>query len=274
MRISIVFVIFALLAFCQPSLVEAQRYRATTKKAATAKKFPRAAQRASARAKAKQVVRPRANKPTGLARLGKRMSASVAMRASVRTQKENAKVALNSGQLTAAATIAARSPLRNAQGQFVKGPQKASLRERFALWRSTRAVKRSAIKQAKGRSAAGDVHGTVDALQALDVLEANGKLGVIGRWQKAKATKKAFRNSRKSASKALKSGDVETAGQNFALASQLSPGSRTSKKMAASLMKESFKMASLYAKTGNTELTWSVLEMGAAIAGEGGVKFS
>lgn len=274
MRLLIVLFAFALLTVHQPGLVEAQRYRPTTKKAAKAKKFPRAAQRASARATAKQVVRPRASKPSGFARARKGARASVAMRSSVRSQTSKTKDALASGQLTAAAAEISRSPLRNAKGQFVSGPKKVSMRERFALWRSTRAVKRAALKQAKGRSAAGDVQGTVDALQALEVLEVKGKLGVVGRWKKAKATKRAFKNSRKSASNALKSGDLDTAGQNFALASELSPGARSSKKMASALVKESFQMASQYAKTGNTQLAWNVLEMANAIAQEGGVKFS
>ncbi len=274
MRIFIILIAFALLAFHQPELAEAQRYRPTTRKATKAKKFPRAAQRASARAKSKQVVRPRAARPSGLARFGKGLRASVAMRGSVRSQTKTTRDALASGHLTAAAAEVSRSPLRNAKGQFVAGPKKVSIRERFALWRSTRAVKRAALGQAKGRSAAGDVEGTVDALQALEVLEAKGKLGVVGRWKKARATKRAFKNSRKSASTALKSGDLDTAGQNFALASQLSPKARASKKMASSLVKESFQMASQYAKTGNAQLAWNVLEMGAAIAQEGGAKFS
>tara|TARA_R110002096_G_scaffold433381_2_gene652009 strand:- start:57642 stop:58742 length:1101 start_codon:yes stop_codon:yes gene_type:complete len=274
MRIFIVLVAFALLAFHQPEVVEAQRYRPATKQAGKAKKSPRAAHRATARTKSKQFARPRTARPSGFARLGKKVRTSITLRDSVRTKTAATKAALGTGQLAAAAVEVSRSPTRNAKGQFVKGSQKLSTRERFAMWRSTRAVKKAALKQAKGRSAAGDVQGTVDALQALEVLESSGKLGVIARWQKAKATKKAFRNSRRSASKALKSGDLDTAGQNFALASELSPGSRTSKKMAATLMKESFKMASLYAKSGNTELTWNVLEMASAIAAEGGVKFS
>ncbi len=274
MRTFIVLVTFALLASFQPGYADAQRYRPVTKKAIKAKTFPRAAQRAKARANSKRVVRPRASRPSGFARLGKGLRASVAMRGAVRSQTATTKDALASGQLTAAATEVSRSPLRNAKGQFVSGPKNISMRERFALWRSTRAVKKAALKQAKGRSAAGDVQGTVDALQALEVLESKGKLGVVARWQKAKATKKAFKNSRKSASNALKSGDLDAAGQNFALASELSPGARSSKKMAKSLVKESFQMAAQYAKTGNTELTWNVLEMAAAIANESGVKFS
>ena len=195
------------------------------------------------------------------------------MRPGVKSQRAEAKANVKNGQLTNAAVVISRSALRKANGQFAKGAKKVSIRERFALWRGTRAVKRSAIKQAKGRSAKGDVQGTADALNALIVLESAGKMGIFAKWQKSRATKKAFKNLNRSAKDSLRRGEVDAAGQSFAFAAEIA-SPRQTKKAANKLVKESFKLAKTYSKSGNPDLTWKVLEMASAIANRGGSKFS
>ncbi len=269
MRTALLLLAFVLLAWHQPTLAHANRAAVTKAKT---KQSVRPVKAAKTRSRAK--VRPSARKATGFARLGKKTAAAFKMRASVKAQKNNTKANLKSGQLTNAAVEVSRSPLRNTKGQFVKGPTKASIRERFALWRGARAVKKSAIKQAKGRSKKGDVQGTADALNALIVLEGSGKLGVYARWQKARATKRAFKNLNKSAKNSLKRGEVDAAGDSFAFAAEIASSPRQVKKAANKLIKESFTLAKTYAKSGNPDLTWKVLEMASAIANRGNAKFS
>jgi hypothetical protein len=262
---------FFLLAFQEPSLANANRGRVVKTGVGTKAARPVAAARTKATAK----VRPAARKiAKGFAKLGKKTVASVKLRNSIRAKRSETNFALSRGELSVAAVEVSRSPLRNAKGQFVKGPKKLSIRERFALYRTTRAVKKAALKQTKGRSKSGDLQGTADALQALGVLEAKGKLGVFGRWQKARATKRAFKNLNKAARSALKRGEVDAAGQSFAFAAEMGVSARQTKKTAKALVKESFTLAKAYAKSGNPDLTWKSLEMAAAIAVKGGAKFS
>ena len=154
MRYSFTLLAFFLLAWQQPSLASANRARAV-KAAAKTSVRPAKAARASSRVR----VRPSSRKASGFAKFGKKAAASVKLRSAVRTQNAQAKSSLAKGQLSSAATEISRSPLRNAKGQFVKGPKKLSIRVRFARWRTTRAVKGAAIKQAKRRSAKGGIQG-------------------------------------------------------------------------------------------------------------------
>ncbi|MCP4448635.1 MAG: hypothetical protein GY811_25355 [Myxococcales bacterium] len=275
MRFFLILIAFSLLAFHEPGLVEANRYKAATKKVSNVKRArPALAVRQKARALAKTRKRTSAARPSRLSAAGKKLRAGLTLRSAVRGQTGKTKKALRAGDLTGAAAEIGRSPLRNAKGQFVKGPQKLSMRERFAVWRTTRSVKNAALKGAKVRSKLGSVEGTADALNALTVLEAKGKLGVYGRWQKARVTKRAFSNVRKSASSSMKAGDLEAAGRNFAFAAELRGGGRQTKSMAKELVKEGFKMAKAYSKAGDSQMTWDVLEMVANIAHEGGADFN
>ncbi len=270
MRHVFILLAFVLLAGQHPATADANR--AGQVRAAKTKQTVRPVKAAKTRSTAK--VRPSARKASGFAKLGKKTKAAFGMRAAVKGQRADAKANLKNGQLTNAAVIISRSALRKANGQFTKGPKKVSIRERFALWRSTRAVKRSAIKQAKGRSAKGDVEGTADALNALIVLEGAGKLGIFSKWQKSRTTKKAFKNLNRSAKDSLRRGDVDAAGQSFAFAAEIAKSPRQTKKAANKLIKESFTLAKTYAKSGNPDLTWKVLEMASAIANRGGAKFN
>lgn len=276
MRSFLIFLAFCLLAFHEPNVAEANRYKAAAvKKTVNAQRArPGARARQAARTTAKARVRSRAQRPGATSRLGKRLRAGVAMRAAVKGQRSKTAELRKAGDLTGAAAEIGRSGLRNDKGQFVEGPKTLSFRERFAIWRSTRAVKKAALKGAEQRSKLGSIEGTADALNALAVLEAKGKLGVIGRWQRARATKRAFKNMKKNASKALKAGELEAAGQNFAFAAELRGAGGQTKSMAKTLVKESFQMAEAYAKAGDSQLTWQVLQMAAAIAQEGGANFS
>jgi hypothetical protein len=268
MRNAFILLAFFLLAWQQPAPASAQR--AGSPRAAKTKQAVRPVKAAKTRTRTN--VRPSARK--AVVTLGKKTGAALKMRASVKAQTKTTRSNLKNGQVTNAALEISRSPLRNAQGQFVQGPKKVSIRERFALWRSTRAVKRTAIAQAKGRSAKGDVQGTADALNALIVLESGGKLGIFARWQKTRATKKAFKNLNRSARESLGRGEVDAAGQSFAFAAELASSPRQNKKAANKLIKESFALAKTYSKSGNPDLTWKVLEMASAIANRGGAKFS
>ena len=271
MRYFLVFIAFALLAFHEPSLAEAQRFRPAAKKAANGQRVrPGAKVRQKARTTALKKIRLEFSRTRRVNELG----GLVSLRRSVREKNRIARERLRANDLAGAATEAGRSSLRNTKGQFVAGAKKLSVRERFAVWRTTRAVKNAALKGAEKRSKLGSIEGTADAVNALAILESKGKLGVVGRWQKARATKRAFSNIRKNASRALKAGELEAAGQNFAFAAELRPGTRQTKSMAKNLVKESFQMAAAYAKAGDSQLTWNVLEMAAAIAQEGGAKFS
>lgn len=257
-RPSLLVVAVVALAWHAPGLASANRSARQAKPAATSKVQVRAAGKTTSAAR-------RADKP---------VTTQLKLRTAVRSQTKTTKSALSEGHMQKAAIESSRSPLRNAKGQFVAGPGKLSFRERFALWRVNTAVKRGALKMVAERSANGDLGGTADALNALAVLETRGKLGAFGRWQKARASKKAFRNIERSASRSLQRGDVEAAGQSYMFAADLRPGSRAARKMASKLIGESFKLAKSYAKTGQPQPAWSVLQMGAAIASEGGAKFN
>lgn len=272
MRLAWILLATFLLAWQQPSLASANRARGTAAKTSVR---PVKAARAKAHTQNQTRVRPSSRKATGFAKFGKKVAASLKMRSSVRTQNAQAQSALRSGQLSTAATTITRSPLRNAKGHFTKGPKKLSPRERFAHWRGAQAVKRAAIKQAKGRSENGDIQGTADALHALEVITAKGgKPGLFARWKKARVTKHAFQNMNKSAKNSLQQGDVDAAGQSFAFAAEMGVSARQTKKTAKNLVKESFTLAKAYAQYGNPQLTWNVLEMASAIATKGGAKFS
>jgi hypothetical protein len=269
MRNAFLLLAFVLLAWQHPATASANRAGQTRAKA---KQTVRPVKAAKTRSSAK--VRPSARKASGFAKLRGKTSAAFKLRPGVKSQRAEAKANLKNGQLTNAAVVISRSALRKANGQFAKGAKKVSIRERFALWRGTRAVKRTAVKQAKGRSAKGDVQGTADALNALIVLESAGKLGVFAKWQKSRATKKAFKNLNRSAKDSLRRGEVDAAGQSFAFAAEIASSPRQTKKAANKLVKESFTLAKTYSKSGNPDLTWKVLEMASAIANRGGAKFS
>jgi len=170
--------------------------------------------------------------------------------------------ALKNGRMEAAAERVTASMNRSSNGQYMKnGITKMTIRERFAMWRAARKVRKASLSEAKSRAKAGDVEGTRDALSALAALEANGKLGIVARWQKRRAENKAFRYTVRAAADAVKAGDGARARelQDFALDIK-GEGKKTRSAM-RSLSKDSFELARAYSKAGNPAATEEALEM-------------
>ncbi len=261
---------FVLLSWQQPELANAQRVRGkTARTSARAKTAKRVKARAGLGTRIKTASKSRAKKTAkGFASLTR------SPRASVKTKNAAAKTAVKEGQLSAAAAISTRSGARNAKGQFTKGGAKLTIRERFSNWRATRAVRKAAFSQAKSRSKKGNLEGTADALAAVNTLQAAGKLGLFGKWKKARLTRKVFNNIKSSARKSLKSGDVDGATQSFLYATGIKPGSKAATKLAKTLVKDSFKLAKSFSKAGQADLSWSILNMASGISAEANIKFS
>jgi len=266
---------FAFLSWQTPQDAEAQRGTRTAKvttkagaKTGRAGKLKSAVKKALSRKSSRTPRAASKQKTTGFARVKK----AATLRDSVRVKNTNSKSALAQGQLASAAKLSTQSGARN--GQFTKGGLKLTIRERFSNWRANRAVKKAAFKQAKSRSKKGNLEGTADALAALNTLQASGKLGFFARWKKARVTNKVFRNVKRSARMSLKNGQVEAAGQSFLFATGIKPGSKAATKLAKTLVKDSFKMAKKFSKSGQPELSYSVLNMAASISAEANIKFS
>lgn len=266
---------FAFASWSAPTTSHAQRPAKTVKATKGAKggrivRAKAAVKRALSR-KSSRKIRPKAKtKVSGFARVKKGLT----LRPSVREKNTNAKAALASGQLATAANISTQSGVRNSSGQFTKGGLKLSIRERFSNWRANRAVRKSAVSLAKSRSKKGNLEGTADALLALNTLQTSGKLGFFARWQKARVTNKVFRNLKKASRKSLQNGQVDAAGQSFLFATGLKPGSKAATKLAKTLVKDSFKLAKNFSKSGQPDLTYSVLNMAASISAEANIKFA
>ena len=226
-----ILILAALFAFgsLAPETALANNRVAATKKAAPAK----AGSKAKAKSNALRARRVGASMKSGAARLGRAATGSLKLRSQVRVKNQKARAALSEGRLNAAAKALTKKANRNEKGQFTAALGKLSIRERFALWRTTRKVKRTAAKQARGRAKKGDLHGADDALKALATLEAGGKLGPVSRWwHKARTNKKVFKITAKKARKSLRSGEVDAAGAEYVFAAGIKPGSRQSKKLA------------------------------------------
>ncbi len=272
---TLAFFAFSFLAWQAPQSVHAQRPGKAVKATKAAKpgravRMTRAVKKALQRKKNSKVRPVKAKKVSGFARVKK----GLVLRASVRAKNTNAKSAIANGQLASAANLSTKTGVRNSKGQFTKGGLKLSIRERFSNWRANRAVKNAAFSQAKSRSKNGNLEGTADALAALNTLQASGKLGFFARWKKARVTNKVFKNLKSAARNSLKSGQVEAAGQTFLFATGIKPGTKAASNLAKTLVKDSFKLAVTFSKSGQPELTYSVLNMAASISAEANIKFS
>ncbi|MBT8494100.1 MAG: hypothetical protein KJO07_13680 [Deltaproteobacteria bacterium] len=187
-------------------------------------------------------------------------------RQAVRDRQAKTKTALKEGRVSDAAVSASRSLDRDSRGKFVeRGIKKLTMRERFAMWRNARKVRKSATRLARKRSKAGDIQGTKDALQGLKTLEKGGRLGVVGRWKKARAEKRAFKNSFRAARKSLRKGDAKGASELQQFASGMRGGTRAERRQLRKLAKDAVKLAKSYAKQGNPEATWQALNMSAEL---------
>jgi len=256
-----------------PAHAQANRAAPRAKSArpgAKAKAAPRAAASPSPAAKAKSPSKRGATLSSRLfARKNGQAPAAKTSQPGMLTKRQmvvdrgnQARKNVKNGRMEAAAERVTASMTRDSKGRFMKdGIAKMTIRERFAMWRAARKVRKASITEAKQRAKAGDVEGTRDALKALEVLEANGKLGIVARWQKRRAENKAFRYTVGAAADAVKTGDGARARelQDFAL--EIKGEGKKTRSAMQSLSKDSFELASAYAKAGNPAATEEALQM-------------
>jgi hypothetical protein len=196
------------------------------------------------------------------------------MRSGLKNRGKLIKTQIRMGDLSGAATVASTAGNRNQKGQFLKGPKKLSTRERFAMWRMQRKVKRSALKAARLHAEAGDVQGAGDALQALSILEAKGKLGLWSKFQKRRVERRVFKLATQVARHAAKQGSLDMFSANLQFAAGLPKANTKLGKLAfRRLMRDAIRLSRTYAKQGNPDATWQALDMAADIAQFSGAKF-